>query len=130
MYLFGRHTRTRPSRRPRLEVEAVEGRQLLSTMFVSTTGSFKGLPAFPSIQGAVNAAKPGDTIDVAAGTYNENVFINKPLTLLGDQAGVNPITGLRSNPANESTVDGSITIQSTANVRIDGFSLNDPEASP
>ncbi len=130
MYLFGRHTRTRPSRRPRLEVEAVEGRQLLSTLFVSTTGSFKGLPAFTSIQGAVNAAKPGDTIDVAPGTYHENVLIEKTLTLLGAQAGVNPITGLRTNPANESTVDGSIAVQSTSNVRIDGFSLNDPEGIP
>ena len=129
MYLFGRHTRTRPSRRPRLEVEAVEGRQLLSTLFVSTTGSFKGLPAFTSIQGAVNAAKPGDTIDVAAGTYHENVVIGKTLSLLGAQAGVNPITGLRTNPAKESTVN-RITIQSTANVRIDGFSLNDPGGVP
>ena len=58
------------------------------------------------------------------------MFIEKTLTLLGAQAGVNPITGLRSNPANESTVDGQIAIGSTANVRVDGFSVNDPGGIP
>src|SRR5262249_16344523 len=43
---------------------------------------------------------------------------------------VNPITGLRSNPANESTVDGQIAIGSTAKVRVDGFSVNDPGSIP
>jgi parallel beta-helix repeat protein len=115
--LLRRNTRTRPSRRLRLEVEAVEGRTLLSTLLVGPGGS---------IQAAVNAAKPGDTIKVAPGTYHENILIEKPVTLLGAQAGVNPITGLRKNPANESTIDGSIAVQSTSKVRIDGFSLNDP----
>ncbi|MGO9599563.1 MAG: nitrous oxide reductase family maturation protein NosD [Isosphaeraceae bacterium] len=116
MSLRRRNTRTRPSRQLRLEVEAVEGRTLLSTILVGPGGS---------IQAAVNAAKPGDTIKVAPGTYNENILIEKPVTLLGAQAGVNPITGLRTNPANESTIDGSIAVQSTSKVRIDGFSLND-----
>jgi parallel beta-helix repeat protein len=126
MYFLGCHTRARPSRRPRLEVEAVEGRSLLSTLFVNPK-----LPQdFHTIQSAVNAAKPGDTIEVAPGTYHETVFIDKTLTLLGAQAGVNPITGLRSNPANESTVDGGITIKSTPSVSVDGFSLNDPGGGP
>ena len=30
---------------------------------------------YPTIQSAVTAAGPGDTINVAAGTYNENVVI-------------------------------------------------------
>ncbi len=37
-----------------------------------------------SIQAAVNAAAPGDTINVPAGTYTEQVFINKSLTLVGE----------------------------------------------
>ena len=44
-----------------------------------------------AIQGAVNAAQSSDTINAAAGTYTENVVLNKPLTLAG--------TGLEDNPA-------------------------------
>ena len=95
MFSLRRNTRTRPSRQLRLEVEAVEGRTLLSTISCAPGGS---------IQAAVNAAKPGDTIEVAPGTFKENVFINKPLTLLGNKAGVNPVTGLRKNGANETVV--------------------------
>ena len=36
-----------------------------------------------SIQAAVNAANPGDNIEVGIGTYYENVDIDKPLTLMG-----------------------------------------------
>ena len=43
---------------------------------------------FTTIQAAVNAASPGDTILVAAGTYTQLVTVNKPLVLLGAQAGV------------------------------------------
>lgn len=46
------------------------------------------VPNFPTISAAVAAAAPGDTILVAPGVYNENVIINKSLTLLGAQHGV------------------------------------------
>ena len=36
---------------------------------------------FTTIQGAVEAAQPGDTILIAPGTYVENVVVNKPLTI-------------------------------------------------
>jgi hypothetical protein len=43
---------------------------------------------FRSVQAAVNAASPGATIDVARGTYTENVTIpDESLTLLGGFAG-------------------------------------------
>jgi parallel beta-helix repeat protein len=41
-----------------------------------------------SIQTAINSATTGDTIYVHAGTYTENVDVNKRLTLQGDGAGV------------------------------------------
>lgn len=39
---------------------------------------------YTTIQAAVDAASPGDTIQVAPGTYEESVIVDKPLTLVGD----------------------------------------------
>ncbi len=40
-----------------------------------------------TIQGGVNAASPGATVEVCPGVYPEQVTINKPLTLTGIQVG-------------------------------------------
>jgi len=47
-----------------------------------------------AIQGAVNAAQSGDTINAAAGTYNGNVVLDKSLSVIGD---IVPIDGLITN---------------------------------
>ncbi|MBU1598881.1 hypothetical protein KKG61_02040, partial [bacterium] len=39
--------------------------------------------SYTTIQAAVNAANPGDTIYVSAGIYNEAVYINKGIALVG-----------------------------------------------
>ena len=39
---------------------------------------------YTSIQTAINAANPGDTIEVHSGTYYENVNVNKPVILKGE----------------------------------------------
>ena len=38
---------------------------------------------YPTIQAAINAANPGDSIQVRAGTYYENVVVNKSVSLIG-----------------------------------------------
>jgi parallel beta-helix repeat protein len=70
---------------------------LLFLLLVSTlTAAFKIQPAkaepgtiivpddYPTIQEAINAANPEDTIYVRAGTYYENVVINKTVSLIGE----------------------------------------------
>jgi len=53
--------------------------------------------AFSSIQSAINAAAPGATITIAAGTYDENVVATKPVTLQGSGTGTVIVPAV-SNP--------------------------------
>ena len=43
---------------------------------------------YSTIQSAVNAASSGDTVHICAGTYPEQVFINKSLVVNGDNGAV------------------------------------------
>jgi hypothetical protein len=82
-----------------------------------------GAPFF-SIQAAINAASPGDTILVCAGTYVENLVLNKDLTLKGAQAGVDA----RGRMTPESTITAAagtlLTLMTgSALSTIDGFTF-------
>ena len=79
---------------------------------------------YTTIQSAIDVASPGAIIVVAAGTYSEDIVIDKQLTLLGANAGVNAVTGTRGS---ESIIDGGDTTAVTISaddVIVDGFTLD------
>ncbi|HDN65763.1 MAG TPA: hypothetical protein ENF23_05655, partial [Methanosarcinales archaeon] len=61
-----------------------------------TVGDHSGVD-FTSIQAAIDAALPGDTVYVYAGTYSEDVGVNKRLTLEGEGADAVTVTNHASD---------------------------------
>ena len=80
MTLFAWVTQARrPGRRAcAAAMDVLERRRLLAA-------HVEGIPvSFATIQAAVNAASPGDVINVDAGTYHERVVVNTPaITIRG-----------------------------------------------
>lgn len=83
-------------------------------------------PGFATITEAVEAAEAGDTVYVCAGEYDEDVDVDRSLTFLGAQHGVDARTG-RTDDAVESIVGSATGAFTVANgvdgVTIDGFTL-------
>ena len=69
--------------------------------YVDPAGGCGGnLPCFTTIQAAIDAATAGDTISVGAGSYNEDVNVNKAgLSLLGVGSGTVTVSGPASGAA-------------------------------
>src|SRR3954469_19180318 len=88
-----RRLSARKARRNHQTFEKLETRQFLAAHIVGNPTSYA------TIQAAVDAALAGSTINVDAGTYNEFVAINKPLTLRGAQAGIDARSNARVNGA-------------------------------
>jgi len=86
----------------------------ISTAATLTVGTGKD---YPTIQEAVDAASPGDTINVYAGTYQENVSISKNNLVLRSVDG----KGQAEIRGNGGTY--VVTIASDLGVTIDGFKI-------
>jgi parallel beta-helix repeat protein len=86
------------------------------------------LPAdFCTIQEAINAASIGDTVFVRAGTYRENLVVNKSLSLMGENTSQTTIIARTSGK--EITVEASrvtiagFTIQGNGSTRPDNIGV-------
>ena len=80
--------------------------------------------AYTTIQSAVNAANPGDRIHVCAGTYPEQVTINKSLTIDADNGVlVAPaaMTGNVTDLVSGDTLAVAISVQNADDVNIEGL---------
>jgi parallel beta-helix repeat protein len=73
-----------------------------ATLYVGGTGPDN----YSKIQLAIDDANPGDTIYVYSGTYNEDVGVYKPLTLIGENRGTTIIRGTGSADTVVVTTDG------------------------
>lgn len=89
-----------------------------STLTVGNSGE-----DFDNIQEAIDKALAGDIIKVSGGDYNEDITIDKSLTLNGAQAGVDA----RGRSADESKIVGVVVGTSGAiDVTVDGFKFTSP----
>ena len=98
-----------------------------------TPGSFTGTsfapvtntaPAgqFASIQAAVTAASAGGTVNAAAGTFTENVTVDKALTINGAKHGVDARTN-RGATSTETILTGGGFSLNTDAITVDGFTV-------
>jgi hypothetical protein len=101
-----------------------------SANIIHNSGSFKAYSGTiwhvnpgESIQLAINAANPGDTILVHTGTYHEALLVNKPLMLIGDGASTTIING--TGVALVTT--GLVRITAEGDVTFSGFTVTNAE---
>jgi len=96
-----------------------------ASFFVQSHPNTLSVPKdYPTIQQAVDAASPGDTIIVSpspSGSYPGNITINKSLTLAGVSTSSVIINGSNTNPG--------ITINATSSVTISQVTIVDPDSA-
>src|SRR5690554_4334416 len=86
--------------------------------------------SYDSIQKAINDAEEGATIIVGAGTYEEDLLINKSIILQGANVGINPNNSDWSLAVrgSETIYTGVITAsKDVKNIEIDGFKFTKSE---
>src|SRR5262245_22678601 len=83
----------------RVAIRSIAAGAALWTMLGSAAATLRVPQDFPTIQAAIDAAPSGETVEVAAGTYRENLVIAKSLVLRSSSgAAVTVIDGGRTGP--------------------------------
>ena len=102
-------------------VNATYASDPLGTAVTETDASthFVGYDAFSTVQAGVTAVASGGTVDIAAGTYTEQVTISQSLTLNGAGAAVTTI----KSPASLAIGSAEITMASGTSVAMSGFTV-------
>lgn len=77
---------------------------------------------YSEIQKAIEDAAANDRINVSAGTYSENISIDKPLILQGPNINIHPQYDKRKP---EAIIKGSFILKSD-NITIEGFEITNP----
>jgi len=91
---------------------------LISTLAVSVNGAALNVGLggqYKSITEAVNAAQPGDTITISAGTYTENVIVTKSVTIKAASPGSTVVTA--ADPSKD------VFLVQAKNVRVEGLTI-------
>ena len=76
-----------------------------------------------SIQAAIDAANPGDSIEIHSGTYYENVIVDKRLTLRGVDTG-------KGSPVVNAGGNGNAITLSASGVILEGFCATNAGGAP
>lgn len=103
-----------------------------AAFYVWTNGALTGVATigttyYTTIQAAVNAAISGDTVNVSAGTYNEQVAVTKNLHLTGAGVGVSIIQAPSTMPVATDENSNIVKISgSSISVELDGFTISGP----
>ena len=95
-------------------VESINALQVSAGLRTTSSSPMVQVPAdFSSIQDAVDAASPGDTINIAPGTYSEHIVVNKALTLVGSGKDT---TFIESSDGGETPLSIPLYVKDGANI--------------
>jgi hypothetical protein len=101
-----------------------------ATIVVGQNSACQGVQ-FAKIQDAVNAASPGDTIQICPGVYAEQVTIGKPLTINGNNAAILRPSGAAANTtglASGQSIAALLLVENTTGVTIRNVTVDGTDA--